>query len=257
MCGRKVVENVDFKTLTTRPQNEYLNPFENDLYKLIGKVEFMNTKNVFQKKLAEGIENIQSSKDMFVFADKSTNLYQMSREKYRILLHDNITKTYQKTAVNTKGNIDKESKRFAKSMNLDNKMECYSHQNAFITLKDHKENFRNSTKCRLVNPSKSEVGLISKKYLSNIMSEVKEKTGVNQWRNTSTVIVDWFKSLVNRSKLKFIKFDIAQFYPSISEEVLDKAINYAKRYTNICDNISSAIKPCTQVVTFQRRDCLG
>ena len=250
MCGRKVVENVDFKTLTTRPQNEYLNPFENDLYKLIGKVEFMNTKNVFQKKLAEDIENIQSSKDMFVFVDKSTNLYQMSREKYRILLHDNITKTYQKTAVNTKGNIDKESKRFAKSMNLDDKMECYSHQNAFITLKDHKENFSNSTKCRLVNPSKSEVGLISKKYLSNIMSEVKEKTGVNQWRNTSTVIVDWFKSLVNRSKLKFIKFDIAQFYPSISEEVLDKAINYAKRYTNICDNVSTAIKLARKSLLF-------
>ena len=54
-------------------------------------------------------------------------------------------------------------------------MECYSDQNAFITLKDHKENFRNSTKCKLINPSKSEVGLISKKYLSNIISENIEK----------------------------------------------------------------------------------
>ena len=141
----------------------------------------MNTKNVFQKKLAEDVEDIQSSKDMFVFADKSTNLYQMSSEKCKILLHDNITKTYQKAAVNTKRNIDKESKRFAKSINLDDKMKCYSHRNAFITLKDHKEKFKNSTKCRLINPSKSEVGLISKKYLSNIISEVKEKTGVNQW----------------------------------------------------------------------------
>ena len=32
------------------------------------------------------------------------------------------------------------------------------------------------------------------------------------------------------------------FYPSISKEVLDKAINYAKRYTNICGNVSTAIK---------------
>ena len=82
-------------------------------------------------------------------------------------------------------------------------MECYSDQNAFITLKDHKENFRNSTKCRLINPSKSEVGLISKKYLRNIISEVKEKTCVNEWRNTSTVI-DWFKNVGNKKNRKFI-----------------------------------------------------
>ena len=29
------VDNIGFKTLTTRPQNEYLNPLENDLYTLI------------------------------------------------------------------------------------------------------------------------------------------------------------------------------------------------------------------------------
>ena len=133
-----------------------------------------------------------------------------------------------------------ESKRFAKSINLDDKIKCYSDQNAFITLKDHKENFRNSTKCKLINPSKSQVGLISKKYISNIISEVKEKTGINQWQNTSTV-VDWFKNLGNKNKRKFIKFDIAAFYPSISEELLDKAINYAKWYTDICDNVIAAI----------------
>ena len=47
-------------------------------------------------------------------------------------------------------------------------MECYSDQHAFITLKDHKDNFKNNAKCRLVNPSKSGVGRISKGCLSNI-----------------------------------------------------------------------------------------
>ena len=153
---------------------------------------------------------------MFVFADKSRSLYQMSSERYKNLVHGNITKTYQKAAVNTKRNVDKESKRFAKSINLDDKMEWYSDQNAFITLKDHKENFRNNTKCRLINPLKSEVGLISKKYLSNVTSEVKKKKGVNQWRNTS-IIINWFKNLGNENKQKFIKFDIVEFYPSILE----------------------------------------
>ena len=71
------VKNFGFKRLTTPPQNQYLNPFERDLYKLIGKVEFMNNKTEFQKNLAEEVENIQSSKDKFVFADKISNLYQM------------------------------------------------------------------------------------------------------------------------------------------------------------------------------------
>ena len=77
-----------------------------------------------------------------------------------------LQKLTQKAAVNTKRNIDKESKRFAKSINLDDKMECCSDQNAFITLKDHKENFSNSTNCGLINPSKSEVGHVSKKCLA-------------------------------------------------------------------------------------------
>ena len=33
---------------------------------------------------------------------------------------------------------------------------------ASITLKDHKENFKNSLPCRLINPAKSEMGLVSK-----------------------------------------------------------------------------------------------
>ena len=86
----------------------------------------------------------------------------MLSEKYRNLLHDNVTKTYRKAAVNTKRNIDKELKRFAKSINLDDKMKCYSDQNAFIKIKNYKESFRNNTKRRLINPSKSEVSFISK-----------------------------------------------------------------------------------------------
>ena len=104
-----------------------------------------------------------SSKYMFVFSDRRTNLYQMLNEKYRNLLHDNITKTYRKAAFNTKRNINKELKCFAKFINLDDKMKCYSDQNAFIKIKNFKESFRNNTKCRLSNPSKSEVGFISKK----------------------------------------------------------------------------------------------
>ena len=102
-------------------------------------------------------------------------------------------------------------KKFAKTLSLEDKMECYSDNHTYITLKDDKENFRNNIKCRLINPSKSEVGLVSKCYLSNIIADVSKKTKVNQWRNTSTV-TDWFKNLADKQKQKFIKFEIAGFY---------------------------------------------
>ena len=79
----------------------------------------------------------------------------------------------------------------------------------------------------MINPSKSEVGRVSKKYLNDIIADVSRKTEVNQWRNTTTVI-NWFKNLSDKRKRKFIKFDITELYPSISENLLNKSIAYAK-----------------------------
>ena len=145
---------------------------------------------------------------MLVFADQGTNLYELSRDHYEKLLHDNITQTYQKTCYETKKKTDRKAKKFAKSLDLDERMECYSDQSAFITLKDNKTNFKNNTKCWLIILSKSEVGLVSKHYLSPVISMVAKKSGVNQWRNTSTVI-KWFENVQNKQKRRFIKFGIA------------------------------------------------
>ena len=122
-----------------------------------------------------------------------------------------------------------------------------------IRPKDHKENFRNNTKCRLINSSKSDISLISKKYLGKIISEVKEKTGANQWWNSFTVI-NWFINLGNKNKLKFIKFNTAEFYPSISEELLDKAV---KTINYICDNVITAIKLARKSLLFNEEPFLG
>ena len=204
-----------FKTPTTPPPNEHLNAFKNDLYDLIQKVEFTNVQNTFQQKLKEDVQSIKSSNNVLVVAGKSTNLYELSRDHYEKLLYDHITQTYQETCCPAKKKIARESKKFAKSLDLDERMECYSDQSAFITLKDHKANFKNNTKCRLINPSKSEIGLFSKHYLSSIITVVTEKSDVNQWKNTSTA-VKWFENLQNKQKRRFIKFDIADFYPSIT-----------------------------------------
>ena len=53
-------------------------------------------------------------------------------------------------------------------------------KDAFITLKDHKENFQTNPKCRLINPTKTEMGHISKSMLERIVKEVTASTHFNQ-----------------------------------------------------------------------------
>ena len=119
--------------------------------------------------------------------------------------------------------------------------------------KDHKDNFIDKLPCRLINPAKSEVGIVSKKYLENINSNVLKLTGVKQWRNSQTVI-EWFKAIPNKSKARFIKFDIAEFYPSINQSLLEAALNFALTKTTISDEAIEAIKLARKSLLFNQDD---
>ena len=64
------------------------------------------------------------------------------------------------------------------------------------------------------------------------MSVVKNKSNLIQWKNTDEVL-DWFKSIDDKKSFRFIQFDIVNFYPSITEDLLKDAINWAKEQTDI------------------------
>ena len=122
----------------------------------------------------------------------------------------------------------------AENIKLDDCIESLAQSPAFITLKDHKENFRTSHPCCLINPSKSKLGKVSKVILENMNKNLVKSLKVNQWRNTDSAI-NWFNAIENKSQCFFIQLDIVEFYPSISENILDNAINFAKQYTDISD----------------------
>ena len=63
-----------------------------------------------------------------------------------------------------------------------------SKREANITLKDTKPNFREAPSCRLINPTKTEIGKVSKQILSKLVAKVKASTKYNQWKNTDAVI---------------------------------------------------------------------
>ena len=72
------------------------------MYDIIRKIKFIKVRNDFQDKLKQDLETIRSSKNVLAFADKSTNLYELSKESYEKLLHDSITQTYKKAPVDAK-----------------------------------------------------------------------------------------------------------------------------------------------------------
>ena len=97
---------------------------------------------------------------------------------------------------------------------------------------NHKPDFINNPSCRLISPSKSEIGIISKKILDNINMKVTAATKVNLWKST-TQAIKWFRNLPTNTPLAFITFDVCEFYLSISEHLLTKALDYATQFTTI------------------------
>ena len=103
----------------------------------------------------------------------------------------------------------------------------YSSNDCFVTIKDHKENFHASPQYRLINPVKTQIGQISKQILEKIVNEIKNASHLNLWKNTHSVL-NWFNELEKGRKSKFVQFDIESFYPSITKELLTKALEYAQ-----------------------------
>ena len=88
--------NFGFKSTFTPPQHELLSPFESDLYDIIRSIIFKPVRNDFQKKLTQDINNIKSSENLLIFADKTTNLYEMTPEQYKTILTNNVRKSRTK-----------------------------------------------------------------------------------------------------------------------------------------------------------------
>ena len=80
----------------------------------------------------------------------------------------------------------------------------------------------------MINPAKSQIGKISKEILQKKNKELRAATNLNQWQSTKQVI-NWFQGIQNKQRRKFLQFDIVEFYPSITEELLEKSFKFAER----------------------------
>ena len=110
----------------------------------------------------------------------------------------------------------------------------------FLTIKDHKEVFPHTLSFCLLNPSKSDIGKISKSLLD---------TDVNQWKNTAQVIT-CFTNIKSKKTSFLVNFDVENFYPSISIDLFTDAISYKKTITNIDDDQLSIMIQSRKTLLF-------
>ena len=241
-----------FKSTFTPKVSNHLIAFERDLLELIANVQFRNVRNEFQTELKKDVRRIKSSKNVIVAADKTPNFYELSKEDYNRLLSNNITTSYKKADQNVVDNINIEAREVTKDLAINNRIHKLPLKEAFITLKDHKENFEAVPKCRLLNPTKSYVGKISKVILEDINKEIRRQTGLQQWTDTDQML-RWFTSL-EKGKFNLMKFDVVEFYPSITEPLLNNAINFAESFVEVSNEDINIIRNSCMSVLHSKGD---
>ena len=215
-----------FKSTNNPPPVDKLKEFEDDMLKMVQSTKFIQVNNPFLIKLKNDTDHIKKETKLLIAADKTTNFYKLEPSKYNDLLEQNITKSYKKAHPNTVWDIHTENKKIATKLGIDDRVDTTANKDAFITLKDHKPSFANKPTSRLINPTKSEIGKISKVTLDRINSKITRVSKFNQWKN-STSVIEWFKAIENKQHHSFICFDIVEFYPSISQDLLNKALDFA------------------------------
>ena len=85
--------------------------------------------------------------------------------------------------------------------------------------------------------------LISKVELEKINRAIASQMKCKQWCIIQTV-VDWFKSISNKTKARFTIFDSVEFYHSITEKLLVYNVSYIQtRSDDIIQLIKQARRP--------------
>ena len=246
-------QTLGFRSRNCPPAVEELANFEDDLMLMTKNVEFKNINNTFQEKLKNDIKELRENDKVFASADKSLNIYKMEKDEYKKLLFENVTKTYKKTTEEKLKTINKGAKTIAQKLELDDRVEKMQESQCYITVKDHKEDFPHKISCRLLNPSKSDIGKISKMIIDKINKLLVVSTQFNQWENTHSVI-DWYINIRSKRNATFVVFDIERFYPSIPSDLFHKAIRFASEKCEITEDNMNIIMQSRKTLLFHENE---
>ena len=224
----KKKETFQFRSLAAPPPVPELKPLQMGLHNLVKTLKFRKSPgtNSFQQRLRKDSTEIRKETKLIIPADKTSNFYKVEKESYEKILEKNINKNYKKASDDDVKNSRDQHLKLIRDLELEERVFATLPKPAFATLKDHKPDFQNKPTVRLINPYKPQIGKVAKQILDEKLQGLREATGLNQFKNSFSVI-EWYKNIPNKERCKFLIFDICDFYSSITEELFSDAISWA------------------------------
>ena len=146
-------------------------------------VEFKHINSNFQKKLKDERNFIQDQSKVIMAADKTTNHFLIDPKEYRKNVDKNVQKEFKKVTTKVVDDINLAHKAIVRDLEIEDRVFRTTERQAFITAKDHKADFQNAPKFRTINPMKGEIGRVSKRILTSILTKVRAETKLNQMEN--------------------------------------------------------------------------
>ena len=103
----------------------------------------------------EDIKTIDKSNKTITLADKTRNIYLLSKEQYDHIINNLIPTKYKKTNNNIENQVNLHGKKILRNKEVFNQMQSNRKSSCLISLKDH---FLNDPTAGLPNPAKNELG---------------------------------------------------------------------------------------------------
>ena len=251
-------ETYGFPSQKKVPFVEELREFSSRVTDLIDNISWRtNVSNPVQQNLRNTLNDLNDHPDkMYVKSDKGDKHYVMSPEDYGSLLKNHLTSDYKKGSLDDFNRVLDADRQIAQELDIADRVFANIPRESFGTLKDGKHDFRTNPKMRLLNPTKMELGRVSKQLIEKVVSEVREKTGLLQWKNTTSCL-QWFDKIQDKNQCTFMQFDLANFYGSISKELLDEAVAWASTITNIDEKTKKILYHCRKKFLILSKRDLG
>ena len=139
-----------------------MDKFEAEMLGIIKEIKFKKMRNNIQQQMYKDMRRIKGSDGIFVKSDKSGNLYEIDNGRYKQMMFKEVVKHYRKAPPDLEKELNSEAKMLAHKLGIVDRVEKYNTKNCFITIKDHKSDFKTNPECRLINPAKTQIGRVSK-----------------------------------------------------------------------------------------------
>ena len=87
-----------------------MDKFEAEMIGMVKEIKFMKMCNNIQQKMYEDMSRFKGSENIFVKSDKSGNLYEIEKGKYKQMMFREVVKNYKKAPSDLEKELNNEAK---------------------------------------------------------------------------------------------------------------------------------------------------